>query len=118
MWFPTSATTKAWVTWRPLQTDLHYAELYRGLWEFVRMPPRRETAERGREYLATLYEWPHGRLQRDRIRWVTAWLNALPAEEQRREAMGEAAFQLLVAVCHEPPVEEWRRRGVGKLRAG
>ena len=117
MWVPTSATTKAWITWRPLRVDLRYTELYRGLWEFVRMPPRRETAERGRAYLATLYEWPHGRLQRDRIRWVTAWLNALPAEEERRELMGEAAFQLLVVVCHEPPVEQWRK-GVGRLRAG
>ena len=117
MWLPTSTTTRAWVTWRPPQASLHYGELYRGLWEFVRKPPRREAEPRGREYLATLCEWPHGRLQCDRIRWVREWLDALPAEEERREIMGEGLFQLMVAVCHEPPVEQWRV-GSWKLRAG
>ena len=88
MWVNTSATTKAWVTWRPRERSLHYIDLYRGLWEFVRMPPRREVETRAREYLTALLLCPYGQLQHDRIRWVT-WLDALPAEEERRLAMGE-----------------------------
>ena len=118
MWFRTSTTTQAWVTWRPADRSLHYPELYKGVWEFVRMPPRRETEARGREYLDILKQYPNAPLQRDRIRWVTAWLNALPGEEARRVAMGEKRYWLLTTVCYESPVETWRWEGVGQLRAG
>ena len=116
MWFQTSPTTKAWVTWRPNNTHLHYADLYRGLWEFVRMPPRREKEARARAYLQTLQEYPGGpQLQRDRIKWVEAWLAALPGEEEmRRVVLGEERYALLSWVCYEPPVIGCS----GKLRAG
>lgn len=116
MWINTSSTTRAWVTWRPREGSLHYLDLYRGLWEFVRMPPRREVEARAREYLTTLLMWPHGQLQHDRIRWVSAWLDALPGEDERRLAMGEEHYRMLSLVCYESPTG--MRDGCGKLRAG
>jgi hypothetical protein len=119
MWFPTSPTSKAWVTWRPRNARLHYAELYRGLWDFLRMPPRRERAERAERYLKVLLENPGSHLQQDRIRWVHAWLEALPNEDARRRRLGEARYALLTWVCYEPPpvVVGWRVVR-GKMRAG
>ena len=116
MWIPTSPTSKAWLTWRPRDTNLHYAELYRGLWEFLRMPPRREDEARAREYLRVLMEYPNSHLQQHRIQWVSAWLAALPAEERRRQRLGETQYALLTWVCYETPVVVWR--GGRKARAG
>ena len=116
MWIRTSRTSKAWVTWRPTHARLHYAELYRGLWEFLRMPPRRENVERAREYLGILKEYSYSHLQQDRILWVGAWLEALPAEEGRRKAMGEERYALLAWVCYEPPPAVWSSGG--RMRAG
>lgn len=117
MWIPTSATSKAWVTWRPPDQRLHYAELYAGVWEFLRMPPRRESEARAREYLGILQEYPnYSRLQRDRIRWVEAWLQeGMEMEERRRRRLGEEKHALLTWVCYEPPPVVW---GVERLRAG
>ena len=114
MWFHTSPTSKAWVTWRPANTRLHYAELYGGLWEFLRMPPRREKEARAKTYLQALQEFPGPPLQRDRIQWVQAWLAALPGEERRRRVLGEEKYALVCWVCYEPPGIVWG----GRLRAG
>ena len=114
MWIPTSLHSVAWVSWRPPQTGLHYADLYRGIWEFLRRPPTRELEPRAREYLRALREWPYGSLQQDRILWVQMWLRALPCQERLQTAMGDGAYAMLTAVYYEePPV------GVGqRLRAG
>ena len=115
MWIQTSRSSKAWVTWVPPNARLHYAELYQGLWEFLRMPPRRESEARAREYLKVLLKYPeYSHLQPDRIRWVRSWLEALPAEEERRKAIGETRYALLTWVCYQPPVVG---RGV-RMRAG
>ncbi len=112
MWFPTSATSKAWVTWRPPNQSLHYNELYRGLWEFLRMPPKRDLEPRAREYLEMLRMYPNSHLQRDRIRWVSAWLEGLGREDRRRRRLGETQYALLTWVCYEPPPVVWgRERG-------
>jgi hypothetical protein len=118
MWLETSETTVAWVSWRPPQTTLHYAELYRGIWEFLRMPPRRELEPRAKEYLRKLHEWPYGLLQRDRVAWVEAWLAALPMEERRKEVLGGTTYRMLEVVCYEPPPMRGSWREVGRLRAG
>ena len=115
MWFPTPTTSKAWVTWRPRQQNLHYAELYRGLWEFLRMPPRRENEARATEYLQILMQYPDSHLQRDRIQWVSAWLAALPGEERMRGRLGEERYALLTWTCYESPPVVW---GVERMRAG
>ena len=78
------------------------------------MPPRREKEARARTYLQTLQEYPGPPLQRDRIKWVEAWLAALPGEESYRVGLGEERYALLSWVCYEPPVIGWS----GKLRAG
>ena len=54
MWVDTTFPSKAWVSWRPPQTRLHYGELYRSVWEYLRRPPRREFEARAREYLRIL----------------------------------------------------------------
>ena len=79
------------------------------------MPPRRESEARAREYLGVLLQYPeYSHLQPDRIRWVRAWLEALPAEEGRRQAIGETRYALLTWVHYQPPVVG---RGV-QMRAG
>ena len=114
MWINTSPTSKAWVTWRPANTQLHYAALYCALWEFLRMPPQKEKEARATTYLQTLQEYPGPQLQRDRIQWVEAWLAALPGEERRRKVLGEEKYALLCWVCYEPPEISWN----GESRAG
>ena len=79
------------------------------------MPPRQEEEKRARMYLNVLMEFPHSHLQHDRIRWVSAWLAALPAEDARRRAMGEERYNLLVWTCYESPSVVVV---AGKLRAG
>ena len=119
MWIPTSPTSKAWITWRPPnQTHLHYDELYRSVWEFLRMPPRRENEARAREYLGILREYPGSHLQQDRIRWVEAWLRGLDMEERRRRRLGEEKYALLTWVCYEPPPAVARGGWGEPLRAG
>ncbi len=118
MWLETSATSIAWVSWRPPQTRLHYTKLYRGLWEFLRMPPKRALEPRAKEYLCSLRKWASfDSLQQDRIAWVEAWLAALPMEERRKDLLGDTTYRMLEIVVYEPP--ERRMAGdVGRLRAG
>ena len=115
MWIDTSSTTKAWVTWRPPHAYLHRAELYRGLWEYLRMPPSRADEAEARDYLRQLLEYPYAPLQQDRIQWVRAWLGELPVEEKREKVVGKSTYSLLSVVCYQPPPMVL---GVGKLRAG
>ena len=112
MWIHTSATTMAWVSWRPPQTHLHYNELYRGVWEYLREPPRRDFEAKARKYLLQLRRTTS--LERDRIEWVNEWINQLPVEESRRRFMGEETYALLRVVCYESP----KSGSGGKLRAG
>jgi hypothetical protein len=111
MWIQTSTTTLAWVSWRPSQIHLHYNELYRGVWEFLREPPRRDFEARAREYLLKLKR--NTALDRDRVEWVKEWIAQLPVEESRRRVMGEETYALLRVVCYDSP-----GRSGGKLRAG
>ena len=114
MWVDTSFPSKAWVSWRPPQTRLHYGELYRSVWEYLRRPPRREFEARAREYLRILLQWTHTDLQRDRILWVRAWIDGIPMEERREKVIGEGPYKLLTVVCYEPHLGF----GVTKFRAG
>jgi hypothetical protein len=115
MWIVTAFPSKAWVSWRPPQTKLHYVELYRAIWEYLRMPPARELEARARDYLRVLLDWPHTELQRDRILWVRAWIDGIPMEEERRKRVGDATYRLLTVVCYQPP---GMGAGLAKLRAG
>ena len=67
------------VRWRPPQTSLHYPELYRGVYEFLREPPDRRHVSRAVRYIWALKKCYHpaNTLQRDRILWTRAWLDAL-----------------------------------------
>ena len=73
----------AWVTWRPPQARLHYPELYAGIYEYLRVAPHPGRGGEARGYLASHLlntpplDSPAGRLQRDRIEWVRAWLREL-----------------------------------------
>lgn len=63
--------------WRPSRhPELHYQALYRGVYEFLRVPPTVEYAPRASRYLDTLHKSRHGNnlLQLDRIRWTEAWI--------------------------------------------
>lgn len=82
------------------------------------MPPRRECEKRAREYLLCLQAYPYSHLQRDRIRWVEAWLEALPREEMLRRRLGEDKYTLLTWVCYEPPPAVWPRGEAARMRAG
>ena len=100
MWIATPSHAHArmvWITWRPPQQHLHYTDLYAGVWEYLREAPVSGREREAREYLAALlnnaallndaalinnalipYDTFPGRLQRDRITWVRAWLAELP----------------------------------------
>jgi len=66
------------VNWLPPDRDLHYNMLYCGIWEYLREPPNAAYFKKAKDYLATLMQCPNaGRLQRDRIRWTRAWIDAL-----------------------------------------
>lgn len=70
------------VSWRPAEVGLHYHGLYRGIYEWLRAPPRAEFRGRAEEYLVALGDGQFGgQLQRDRIRWTRAWLRELDGEE-------------------------------------
>lgn len=66
------------VTWRPAETYLHYQELYRGIYEYLRAPPDNayhSSALLYLQYLRQSYHPGNGMcLQLHRIRWVEAWL--------------------------------------------
>lgn len=68
--------------WKPLaqaQGHLHYQELYRGIYGYLKLPPnvaRRGEALAYLEELKRCYHY-HNVLQRDRIQWTEAWLLAI-----------------------------------------
>ncbi len=69
------------ITWQPPQPYLHYQELYRGIYEYLRAPPDNLYHSRALVYLQDLrrnYFPENGMvLQLHRIRWTEAWLEAL-----------------------------------------
>lgn len=70
------------VSWRPQAAGLHYQALYRGVYEWLRAPPRAELRGRAEEYLVALGDGTYGgQLQRDRIRWTQEWLRELEDEQ-------------------------------------
>jgi hypothetical protein len=72
------------VTWRPPQTFLHYNELYRGIYEYLRAPPSNDKRGVAIQYLNdirannTFPSNPWNFIQHHRIIWIEEWLNALP----------------------------------------
>ena len=93
-WFQTIASRleprRAWVEWTPPQTHLHYAQLYTGICEYLRLPPSTARARDAERYLADLLACevpPHApvyTLQMHRIEWTRAWLQALWQDDGRR----------------------------------
>lgn len=81
------------VNWRPPKSDLHYPALYRGLYEYLREPPDRRYFSRAVRYLRALKKCyhPENTLQRDRIWWTRAWLDALddPDDSEADTVVGE-----------------------------
>ena len=84
-----------WVTWRPPDPDLHYTDLYTGIYEYLREAPVSGREPEAREYLTSLrnntaapYHSPHARLQRDRIAWVRAWLREVQAGDVKMQNIG------------------------------
>jgi hypothetical protein len=71
------------VNWRPVERDLHYHALYHGVCEYLREQPNWRFLSRAVRYLRVLKKcyWPGNSLQRDRIRWTQAWLDALDDPE-------------------------------------
>jgi hypothetical protein len=69
------------VNWRPPDTSLHYQALYRGIYEFLREPPHFRHVSRAVRYLRMLKSpanyHPSNTLQRHRILWTQAWLDAI-----------------------------------------
>lgn len=72
------------VTWRPPQTVLHYSELYRGIYEYLRAPPSNDKREAALQYLSDIRANstspvnPYNCIQHHRILWIEEWLKALP----------------------------------------
>lgn len=63
----------------PGKPSLLYQDLYRGLYEYLLQPPtmaRMPAAERYLRQLKRCYH-PSNTLQRDRITWTRAWLDAV-----------------------------------------
>ena len=81
------------VNWRPVQRDLHYHSLYQGVCEYLREQPNWRFFSRAVRYLRVLKRcyWPGNSLQRDRIRWTQAWLDALedPEDSGAETVVGE-----------------------------
>jgi hypothetical protein len=81
------------VNWRPPQRFLHYAELYRGIYEFLREPPDQRHVSRVVRYLRALKACYHSSntLQWHRILWTQAWLDALedPENSDAETVVGE-----------------------------
>jgi hypothetical protein len=67
------------VRWRPPQGYLHYQALYRGLHEFLRLPPVYTKLPNAVRYLRKLRACyhPSNTLQKHRILWTQAWIEAL-----------------------------------------
>ena len=67
------------VRWRPPHMFLHYQELYRSIYDFLREPPQYRHFSRAVRYLRALKACYHptNTLQWHRILWARAWLDAL-----------------------------------------
>ena len=83
------------VNWKPASKHLHYQELYRGVYEFLREPPTRRHFARAVRYIRALKKCYHpgNVLQYHRIQWTQAWLDALddPADSGDDTDVGESA---------------------------
>jgi len=94
----TRLPTNVPVHWRPPQTDLHYPELYVGIYDYLRRPPDRRMVSRAVRYLRALKKCYHpiNTLQRDRIRWTQAWLDALedPENSEAETVLGVDDYHL------------------------
>jgi hypothetical protein len=67
------------VTWRPPQQYLHYQDLYRGIWDYLRDAPTYENRNHAVLYLHELVDGftSNNILQHHRILWTKEWLKAL-----------------------------------------
>jgi hypothetical protein len=81
------------VHWHPPQRFLHYQELYRGIYEYLREPPQRRHVSRAVRYLRALKACYHptNTLQGHRILWTQAWLDAVddPEDSDAETVFGE-----------------------------
>jgi hypothetical protein len=72
------------VNWSPQDTSLHYRALYRGIYEYLREPPHFRHVSRAVRYLRRLKSpanyHPSNTLQRHRILWTQAWLDAFTTD--------------------------------------
>ena len=73
-WISCGNGTVAYVSWYPKDPLLHYPQLFRGIYEFVRQPPDIEYLDRAEQYLSLLLLCPDAPMQRDRIAWVRDWI--------------------------------------------
>ncbi len=87
MWMRMPITVQ--VTWRPPQTYLHYNELYRGIYEYLRSPPSNRYKAAALRYLDDItrnnaYPLSANRhyIQNHRILWIREWLSMLPDDEE------------------------------------
>jgi hypothetical protein len=65
--------------WKPQARYMHYQELYRGVYEYLREPPSHAHHSDALLYLQRLQACHHhsNALHTHRIRWAQAWLDAL-----------------------------------------
>lgn len=81
-WVSCGNGTMAFVSWSPRDPLLHYPQLFRGIYEYLRQPPELQYLDRARQYLAELLEYPNAPMQRDRIAWVRDWIAHVPPDER------------------------------------
>jgi hypothetical protein len=81
------------VNWSPPVPHLRYQRLYQGVFEYLREPPVRTHVPSAVRYLRRLEACfhPSNTLQRDRILWTRAWLDAVedPLDSDDETVAGE-----------------------------
>jgi hypothetical protein len=84
MWIPAEPRWPVVLTptWLPPSRHLHYPELYRRIYEWLRAPPCLEYKAQAQEYLSDLMRCYHplNMVQWHRIQWTVEWLRALALE--------------------------------------
>jgi hypothetical protein len=93
------------VTWRPPQPYLHYNELYRGIYEYLRSPPSNRYKTAALRYLDDIirnntlpFSANRHYIQNHRILWIREWLRMLPDDEGECSDAG--------TVAHDSDLEE------------
>jgi hypothetical protein len=75
--------------WRPPARRLHYQALYRGIHDYLLVPPSHAFHSPALLYLQSLQAsyHPSNLLQHHRIHWVQAWLSALGEPDSDAETV-------------------------------